>query len=66
MPAAELDAAVAEVVDDLKQGGPLALGQAKQLVTQMYEELRERADCTTKANTCEQYSRCTDDSVSTN
>ena len=32
VPAAELDAAVAEVVDDLKRGGPIALGQAKQLV----------------------------------
>jgi hypothetical protein len=41
-------------------------GQAKQLVTEMYVELRERAACTTKANTCEQYSRCTDNSVSTN
>jgi methylglutaconyl-CoA hydratase len=30
--ATELDSAVAEVVDDLKQGGPIALGQAKQLV----------------------------------
>jgi methylglutaconyl-CoA hydratase len=32
VPAADLDAAVAEVVDDLKRGGPTALGQAKQLV----------------------------------
>lgn len=32
VPAAQLDAAVAEVVDDLKRGGPGALGQAKQLV----------------------------------
>ena len=32
VPADHLDAAVAEVVDDLKQGGPSALGQAKQLV----------------------------------
>jgi hypothetical protein len=41
-------------------------GQAKQLVTEMYAELRERADCTSKANTCEQYSRCTDSSTATN
>lgn len=32
VPAAQLDAAVAEVVDDLKRGGPTALGLAKQLV----------------------------------
>lgn len=32
VPAAQLDAAVAEVVEDLKRGGPSALGQAKQLV----------------------------------
>lgn len=32
VPAAELDAAVAEVVDDLKRGGPTALGLAKRLV----------------------------------
>ena len=32
VPAAELDSAIAEVVDDLRRGGPNALGQAKQLV----------------------------------
>jgi methylglutaconyl-CoA hydratase len=32
VPAADLDAAIAEVVDDLRRGGPTALGQAKQLV----------------------------------
>lgn len=32
VPAAELDAAVAEVVDDLKRGGPNALAEAKRLV----------------------------------
>lgn len=32
VPADQLDAVVAEVVDDLKRGGPSALGQAKQLV----------------------------------
>jgi hypothetical protein len=41
-------------------------GQSKQLVTEMYAELRERADCTEKATTCEQYDRCTDKSVSSN
>jgi hypothetical protein len=41
-------------------------GQARQVVTEMYAELRERADCTTKANSCEQYSRCTDQDVSSN
>lgn len=30
--AGELDAAVAEVVDDLRRGGPIALGEAKRLV----------------------------------
>ena len=40
-------------------------GQAKQLVTEMYAELRERADCTREANTCEQYSRCTDSNDAT-
>ncbi len=32
VPGAELDAAIAEVVSDLKKGGPTALGVAKQLV----------------------------------
>ena len=35
-------------------------GQARQLVTEMYAELRERADCTAGANTCDQYSKCTE------
>ncbi len=35
-------------------------GDAKQLVTEMYAELRERADCTAGANTCDQYSKCTE------
>ncbi len=34
-------------------------GDAKQLVTEMYAELRERADCSTSATTCEQYAKCT-------
>jgi methylglutaconyl-CoA hydratase len=32
VPAGELDAAIAEIVADLKRGGPVALGQAKALV----------------------------------
>lgn len=32
VPAGDLDAAVAEVVDDLRRGGPIALGEAKRLV----------------------------------
>jgi methylglutaconyl-CoA hydratase len=32
VPAAELDAAVEEVLDDLRKGGPNALGSAKRLV----------------------------------
>lgn len=35
-------------------------GEAKKMVTEMYAELRERADCTSKANTCEQYNKCTE------
>jgi hypothetical protein len=35
-------------------------GEAKQLVTEMYAELRERADCTASANTCAQYDKCTE------
>jgi hypothetical protein len=41
-------------------------GDTKQIVTEMYAELRERADCTAKANTCEQYNRCTDNSQARN
>lgn len=32
VPAGDLDAAVAEIVDDLRRGGPIALGEAKRLV----------------------------------
>ncbi len=32
VPASQLDAAVGEVLDDLRKGGPMALGQAKRLV----------------------------------
>lgn len=35
-------------------------GEAKQMVTEMYAELRERADCTKDVNSCEQYSKCTE------
>jgi methylglutaconyl-CoA hydratase len=35
VPAAELDAAVAEVVDDLRHGGPNALAEAKALVNEI-------------------------------
>lgn len=34
-------------------------GEAKHMVTVMYAELRERADCSSTASTCEQYSKCT-------
>jgi hypothetical protein len=34
-------------------------GEAKELVTEMYAELRDRADCSTSATTCEQYAKCT-------
>lgn len=35
-------------------------GEAKQLVTEMYAELRERADCAMKENSCSQYDKCTE------
>lgn len=35
-------------------------GSARELVTEMYAELRERADCSATANTCEQYAKCTE------
>ncbi len=34
-------------------------GEARKVVSEMYAELRERADCTASASTCEQYARCT-------
>jgi methylglutaconyl-CoA hydratase len=43
VPAGELDAAVAEVVDDLMQGGPIALGEAKRLVYEVPELTAEEA-----------------------
>lgn len=35
-------------------------GEARELVTEIYAELRERADCTASASTCEQFSKCTE------
>lgn len=49
VPAAELDAAVAEVVDDLRQGGPIALGEAKRLVYEVPDLPRDEAYRTTAA-----------------
>lgn len=41
-------------------------GEARQLVTEMYAELRERADCTASANSCAQYDKCTENDTETN
>ena len=35
-------------------------GETKQMVTEMYTEIRSRANCVAKANTCAQYDECTD------
>jgi hypothetical protein len=35
-------------------------GETKQMVTEMYSEIRTRANCVAKANTCAQYEDCTD------
>ena len=35
-------------------------GETKQMVTEMYSELRTRANCVAEANTCDQYAKCTD------
>lgn len=35
-------------------------GEAKQMVTEVYSEIRTRANCVAKANTCDQYAKCTD------
>lgn len=35
-------------------------GETKQMVTEMYSEIRSRANCVAKANTCAQYDDCTD------
>jgi hypothetical protein len=34
-------------------------GETRKIVSEMYAELRDRADCTATASTCEQYARCT-------
>ena len=35
-------------------------GETKQMVTEMYSEIRSRANCVAKSNTCAQYETCTD------
>lgn len=35
-------------------------GETKQMVTEMYTEIRSRANCVAKSNTCDQYDKCTD------
>jgi hypothetical protein len=35
-------------------------GETKQMVTEMYSEIRTRANCVAKANTCDQYTACSD------
>ena len=35
-------------------------GETKQMVTEMYTEIRSRANCVAKANSCDQYDKCTD------
>ena len=57
VPAAELDAAVAEVVDDLKQGGPIALGQAKRLVYEIPALTAEEAYRITAARSAELFAQ---------
>jgi hypothetical protein len=36
-------------------------GESKKLVTEMYEGIRKRAECASKATTCEQYEACETD-----
>jgi hypothetical protein len=36
-------------------------GEARKMVTQMYQEMRKRADCAAKANSCSEYDECTPD-----
>lgn len=33
-------------------------GEARKMVTQLYEEMRLRADCAAKANSCREYDAC--------
>ena len=35
-------------------------GETKQMVTEMYTEIRTRANCVAKAKTCDHYAACTD------
>jgi methylglutaconyl-CoA hydratase len=56
VPAAELDAAVAEVVDDLRRGGPIALGQAKALVYEVPELSADEAYRVTARRSAELFS----------
>ena len=35
-------------------------GETKKMVTEMYAEIRTRANCVAKANTCSQYDTCTE------
>lgn len=35
-------------------------GETKQLVTEMYSEIRTRANCVAQANTCAQYEKCSE------
>ena len=34
-------------------------GDTRKMVSEMYSELRTRANCVAEANTCEQYTKCT-------
>ena len=36
-------------------------GESKKMVTEMYQEIRKRAECASKANTCEAYEACAPD-----
>ncbi|HEY5944822.1 MAG TPA: hypothetical protein VIV40_04995 [Kofleriaceae bacterium] len=38
-------------------------GDTKQMVTEMYSEIRTRANCVAKANTCDQYAKCSDRTI---
>jgi methylglutaconyl-CoA hydratase len=53
VPAAELDAAVGEVLDDLRKGGPAALGFAKRLVYEVPTLARKDAFAWTAALSAE-------------
>jgi hypothetical protein len=38
-------------------------GEARKMVTQMYQEMRKRADCAAKASSCSDYDACAPDSL---